>query len=201
MRLQVQLDCPVCKKSYYKAKSEYLRNLKKNRDNYCSLSCSSKATFERNLPKEKRSNYDISQHSKDLIDDYTDFRYVFKLIKGRMHKECKVSLNDLKEIWEYQKGICPYTGIKLKLMKHGYKFQDISKLRFEIASLDRVDSTKGYEKGNLCFVSTMVNFMKNNISVEDTVKFMFIMNKYLESKSEIDIISKVEDITGVRRSS
>ncbi len=112
-----------------------------------------------------------------------------------MHKGCNVSLDYLKRLWEFQEGICPYSGIKLKLMKHGYKFQDISKQRFEIASLDRIDSSIGYIEGNLCFVSTTVNFMKNNMNVDDIVEFCFIMRNHLESKNNLDIINNINKIS------
>jgi hypothetical protein len=194
-RLKIELECPVCKEKYLKDKSEFTRNAKKNRMNFCSLACSAKYSFRVKIPIEKNSNYDISQHSKNLIDEFTDFRYAFKTIKSRMHKGCDISLNDLKEIWELQNGICPYSGIKLKLMKHGYKFSDIAQSRFEIASLDRIDSSKGYEKGNLVFVSTTVNFMKNSCSVEEIVKFIFIMKEYLQNKTSEDIISEIEKYT------
>lgn len=191
MRLQVELTCPVCQKNYFKAKSEYIRNEKLKRISFCSLHCSGKHYFEINIPKDKQSNYDISKHSANLIDEYTEFRYAFKSIKQRMHKGCKISLEDLKQIWESQKGICPYSGVKLKLMKHGYKFQDIANNRFEIASLDRIDSTKGYEKGNLVFVSTLINFMKNNCTVEQTVDFIFIMSEFLKTKTKQEIITNI----------
>ena len=197
MRLKIELICPICNKSYFKDKSEYTRNHKLKRKNYCSINCSAKDTFERKLPKEKRSNYNISQHSNNAKDEFTDFRYVFKTLKIRMRKECKISLQDLKEIWELQKGICPYTGIQLKLMKHGKNFSDISLNRFEIASLDRIDSSKGYEKNNLCFVSIMINFMKNNLSVKDTVSFMRIITNYMNLKTNEDIIYSVEKYTNL----
>lgn len=196
-RLKIELICPVCTNSYLKDKSEFNRNLKKNRLNYCSLNCSAKATYKNKIPINKISTYNISQHCNNQKDEYTDFRYAFKLIKMRMKKECIISLNDLKEIWEFQKGICPYTGIQLKLMKHGYKFQDLTNERFEIASLDRIDSSKGYEKGNLCFVSTMINFMKNNMSVESTVKFLFQTSEFLKDKKDNDIVYAVKKFTEI----
>lgn len=196
-RLKVELTCPTCNEKYLKDKSEYIRNLQKNRISYCSLNCSAKASYVNKLPLEKKGNYDISKHCNNNKDEYTDFKYVFAILKRRMRKECNVSLHDLKEIWEYQKGICPYTGIQLKLITHGYKFQDISDERFEIASLDRIDSSKGYEKGNLCFVSIMVNFMKNNMSVESTVKFLFKILEFLKDKKDNDIVCAVKKFTEI----
>lgn len=192
MRKQINLTCPECNKEYSKDLSEYNRNIKKRRSSYCSLECASKTNFRRNPIK---SNFNISKYAANNVDMYTDFRYVFKSLKSRMHKKCEVSLNDLKEVWELQKGVCPYTGIKLKLIKHGYRFQDITDERFEIASLDRIDSSKGYEKNNLCFVSTMINFMKNNMSVESSVKFLFIIKEFLKDKTDNDIVCAVKKFT------
>ena len=45
------------------------------------------------------------------------------------------------------------------------------------ASLDRIDSNKGYIKGNVQFISTAINYMKNNMSNEDTVKLCKIIAK------------------------
>ncbi len=182
----IEVSCDNCGNNYLKLKKEYNRNIIKHRNNYCSKICKS---------KDKRVTYKISNHSNNRIDEYTDFKYVYKILKTRMKKECNVTLKDLKDLWEIQKGICPYTGISLKLIKHGYKFQDISKNRYDIASLDRIDSSKGYIKGNLCYVSTLVNFMKNNCSIEETVSFMFIIKNYLSDKKDDDIVCAVKKFT------
>ncbi len=42
---------------------------------------------------------------------------------------------------------------------------------FNLASLDRTDSTKLYEKGNVVFVSTPINYMKNTMSKKETIAF------------------------------
>lgn len=39
------------------------------------------------------------------------------------------------------------------------------------ASLDRIDSTKGYTKDNIMVISYMANRMKNNATIEQLVKF------------------------------
>ena len=47
------------------------------------------------------------------------------------------------------------------------------------ASLDRIDSSKGYEIGNVQFISTAINYMKNTMSHEDTLKLCeIIAEKY-----------------------
>lgn len=76
-------------------------------------------------------------------------------------------MNDLKEQWELQKGVCPYSKFQLEL-PNGTK-----KVHHSIrASLDRIDSSKGYIKGNIQFVSTMINLMKSTLSHDETVDFI-----------------------------
>ena len=55
---------------------------------------------------------------------------------------------------------------------------------YEKASLDRIDSSKGYTKDNVEFVSTSINYMKNSMSKEDTLELIQIIksNNY-ENKS------------------
>lgn len=78
-------------------------------------------------------------------------------------------------LWEKQKGVCPYTGIKLKLAEYKANHND----PIYTASLDRIDSNKGYIKGNVQFISTAINYMKNNMSNEDTIKLCKIIAKHV----------------------
>jgi hypothetical protein len=56
---------------------------------------------------------------------------------------------------------CYYTGMDLTLEAH----------KLNTISLDRVDSSKDYIEGNVVFCCSMVNKMKNNLSVEQFVNF------------------------------
>ena len=47
------------------------------------------------------------------------------------------------------------------------------------ASLDRIDSSKGYVIGNVQFISTALNYMKNNMSHNDTIKLCNIIAKHV----------------------
>lgn len=75
----------------------------------------------------------------------------------------KITLEDMQNQWEKQKGLCFYTGIPLQFTKHertpGDNFVHIS----VIASLDRIDSSKGYHKNNIVWTSKTVNKIKMNL--------------------------------------
>lgn len=61
--------------------------------------------------------------------------------------------------------ICPYLGIPLELhVPRGYS-------RTCIASLDRVDNSKGYEKGNIEVISHLANTMKSNATTGQLLNF------------------------------
>lgn len=59
---------------------------------------------------------------------------------------------------------CPYLGIKLTRHVNGGRQESN-------ASLDRIDNTKGYIKGNVQVISSKANFMKRNASIEELKTF------------------------------
>lgn len=105
-------------------------------------------------------------------DEFSQFRYHLRKAKSR-NEEFKLTLQDLKDVWDKQGGICPYTGIKLE----DYDYKPSSNSVYT-ASLDRIDSSKGYTKNNIQFVSKNINFMKNRLSHEETVEFCKIISKF-----------------------
>ena len=76
----------------------------------------------------------------------------------------------LKEIWEKQNGVCPYTGIKMLLPESSSKYHKIKSLKK--ASLDRIDSSVGYRCGNVEFVCYAVNLGKNNHTKSEMEEFV-----------------------------
>jgi hypothetical protein len=154
MSKKVELVCEVCKKTFNREKREQKRNEKIGRKTYCSRSCSGKGNIK-NIPEDKRGNVGFLK-SGSLTDDFTPFRYHLRQARYRK-REFDLTLEYLKEIWDLQKGKCIYTGIELKNWNyHGNN-------SIYTASLDRIDSSKGYVRGNVQFVSRNINLMKNNI--------------------------------------
>jgi hypothetical protein len=76
---------------------------------------------------------------------------------GKNNKRQPVDINiDIKYLWELfqeQNGKCKLTGLDIILPKTG---KDIC-----TASVDRIDSSKGYVKGNIQWVHQHINRMKN----------------------------------------
>lgn len=71
----------------------------------------------------------------------------------------KVDTDYLWSLFLKQKGCCALSGIKLVL---GLHYND----KFRTASIDRIDSTKGYVIGNIQWVHKSVNKMKMDLDQE-----------------------------------
>ena len=162
--------CDNCGIEFQKPQSEVNRNQKLSRKNFCSRTCVGKNNTKNFGDGSKR--YNISQHSGSRRDNLTKFRYHFRNISKRT-KELDVSVEDLKEVWENQKGICPYLGIELHLNSYG----KIKKDPITSASLDRIDSSKGYVKGNLQWISRAMNYLKNDMSEQQVFEIMDLIYK------------------------
>lgn len=149
--------CKNCGVEFEKPLTEIRRNEKLNRPNFCSRTCVGKNNIK-NFTNIK-NNYDISLHSSNRHDDLTKFRYHYRNILRR-NKLVEITIQDLKEKWELQDGICEFSGVKLILSS----YSKIHKNPIYTASLDRIDSDKGYIKGNIRWVSRAINYMKNNMT-------------------------------------
>jgi hypothetical protein len=172
------LICPLCNKEYYKTNSEINRNLKLNRLNFCSIKCASKYKLSLddhlNIYRNSKNN---KQHLKKLNNiskekSLYNFKYYLRsTIKTRQF--INLTTEYLKELWDKQKGICPYTNIKLIPQTLSKSIN--SNNPYEYASLDRIDSSKGYIEGNVEFVSLGINLLKNKYSKKVVINFLNII--------------------------
>ena len=148
--------CGNCGKEFEKPLTEITRNKKLNRPNFCTRTCVGK----HNVKNFGDKRFDLTTLGYDRYNnEYTKFRYHFRNIKKRNHI-IDVTIDDLKEQWEKQNGICEFSGINLILSS----YKKINKSPIDAASLDRVDNSKGYIKGNIRWVSRSINWMKNTMS-------------------------------------
>ena len=170
-RKQGECTCDNCGVIFKKPQSEITRNLNIGRKNYCTRSCAGFAN--RFNFGDKSSNYDISKHAGHLRDEFTPFRYHYRNCKKR-YKEFSIDLEYLKKIWDEQNGICPFSGIKLVLNSYTNIFKDS---RYA-ASLDRIDSKKGYVVGNVRWVSRAINHLKNDMDDNSLKEFLNIISEY-----------------------
>ena len=152
-----------------------------------------KIKIHRSTLHKQLHHYDIEVRNtrQASTDQYTPFRWYLrtavwdsakkrptKVNKIPKNKKNIITLKYLKFLWEKQKGICPYTGIKMKLFTHSlsrYKTNMKSDIRY--ASLDRIDANKPYAKGNVQFVAWPINYAKNDMSDKQMKRFIKLIRQ------------------------
>lgn len=87
------------------------------------------------------------------------------LVRGRT-LECRITVEDLEDVWIKQNGSCCLTGLPLSFPEVLYTNENKKK---GSASVDRIDSSIGYVKGNIQFVDKRINNMKQDLSQEEFI--------------------------------
>ena len=162
--MKVQLTCDTCGITFEREAKEVNRNRKNGRRTYCSFRCNGKANNE-HLPKGAHNE----NLKRSVNDEFSPFRLHMRNCK-KSGKPVEITLADLKDQWDSQKGICPYTGWKMKIMGNTNHKSQLPRTH-DRASLDRKNSLRGYTKDNIQFVSMMAQFAKN--SFDDDVLLGF----------------------------
>lgn len=174
----ITLECDECHKKFNRRFATYKYRCKKGvNKKFCSIKCSGIHSMK-NVPKDFFKNrYENSKHkwnianlSSNRKDEFSPFKSFITTCKNRKKQQLDINTTYLKQLWEKQNGICPYTGLKMILPKTTQEYAEIHSLKK--ASLDRIDSSRGYVKENVEFVCIFINFAKNNYSKQDVVSLL-----------------------------
>lgn len=150
----IKVNCSGCNKEFEIPRGRYTTRHKENNGvHYCNHSC-------------------FHRHKKGK----SPFGYFIDKSRSRNLYEYDITVDFLKELWERQNGKCPYTGIKMILPESKLSFRKCRSI--EKASLDRIDTTKGYLKGNVEFVCQGINFAKHDYSKEEVLQFINKIKNY-----------------------
>jgi hypothetical protein len=88
-------------------------------------------------------------------------------------QEFTLTVNDIVDFWNKQKGICPYTGRKMEL-EAGH---------LNTVSIERINSSVGYTKENTILVCQAINRMKSDFLFEDFFDLCSDVVKFLGDDS------------------
>jgi hypothetical protein len=170
-RKKTECMCDFCGNLFMKDLSEFKRNSLLGRKNFCSRSCAAKGL--QNFGDKR--NTTPPSHGR-LKDEFSNFREHMRRIRNR-DKVYNITVEYLKEIWDNQNGTCPYTGVKLIL-------KDFSNKKIDplfLASVDRIDSNKGYIIENIQWVSAPVNYLKSNLTHTQVIEMCKKIQEYHNS--------------------
>lgn len=105
--------------------------------------------------------------------------YITHLRLSAKNRDIEYLLNDIDLVkqWNKQKGICKFSGIHLSFDSTTYKNDGT-------ASLDRINSNKGYIKGNIQWVHKQTNIMKMKMSDKQFIKMCHKISKYQKLKTK-----------------
>ena len=168
------------KKKYYEKNKERLRDKarKYNKENeYSKKYYQSNKEHCRKINKEYRKKHKVrlqKLNSKTNKKAWADFNSPFwfsrrcSVIKARARaKELDFNLDSeyLKSIFPKNKK-CPALGIPFKVLDRYAKGKELQ----QKVSLDRIDSSKGYIKGNVQWVSLLANVIMSNATPDQVIQ-------------------------------
>jgi hypothetical protein len=161
--------CSKCEK--IKNLSEFYSSIrmKDKLDSYCKVCryahTKSRVKIERARRKEKIKNDPVYRENHLRVARESNVRNIHRIIFGRTRYralqrniEFNLTIEDII-IPEY----CPILGVKLVV--------GTAKDYEHSPSIDRIDNSKGYIKGNIAIISKKANSMKNSATLEELIKF------------------------------
>jgi len=124
--------------------------------------------------KKNRNSYESSCKKcrqlsvKNYLEKNNNLKKIFYTRVRNILKRSNVVDIDLRnyliQLWEEQEGKCYYTGIKMSLK--GY-----SKNEKTAMTVDRIDPNGGYTRGNIVLCCSIVNKIKQNLSINELLEW------------------------------
>lgn len=140
----MRIECDNCKKEF-----KYIGGLShfnRTKTHCCSIECAAKLQEKHGMSRR--------------IDKGTPNGKIYQIYSNAKKRSKKLNIDfniDLTDI-KIPK-ICPILGIELKL--------DNQKFEHNSPSIDRIDNSKGYIKGNIVIISDRANRMKRDSTFEE----------------------------------
>ena len=166
----VSLTCRCCSSAFVYAKKEFNRQTKLGRSSdefYCSKTCA-RSWKNSHRPEQEKAEFYKKQSERLRGNQYAKKgRFTHYLNKAR-HRRKDFDLDEeyLESIWT---GKCALTDISI--------IAESKRNSLISASLDRIDSTKGYIKGNVQFVAYGINLAKNSFSDNEVLAFINLLRE------------------------
>lgn len=175
-----EVICPICNKFYIRAHNKYhkptlkcrkcsqLENNKNKKFNGCSTIGDLTGTFFNSLKSKCKQR---NKNRNNTIEFNITMEYLWNLFL-KQDKKCALS------------------GLELNLLTYNRRSKTGKSVHPDTsvvsASLDRIDSSKGYVEGNVQWVHKVVNIMKNTLSDNDFIYFCKKITENNKSKENTE---------------
>jgi len=119
-------------------------------------------------------NFGKSKHCKKCNDQWNSSlipnRYWAAIICSAKARNLEFSLEreSMEEMLKFQKFRCALSGLEIGFSNH---WKEHNKPKGSTASIDRIDSSKGYIDGNVWWVNKQINMMKQSLTVDEFLYF------------------------------
>lgn len=157
----ITIKCFMCGKEKEITMARYRTKVKAGNRICCSKECAN------SCPRGKR----VSSVQRDL---QRALQNITTRIKRKGPIDCNIDLEYCLELYNKQKGLCYITNIPM-IGRYSTKENHSP---YQI-SIDRIDSSKGYLKGNVCLVCLAVNYGKNSFTLEQIKQFFCDIKTHL----------------------
>jgi len=164
----MNVNCDHCGRVFERQQCKINEGIKRGyQGNFCNRTCAN-----------RRRNKIYLQE-----DDDTHFRWFLARSKTRSNRlgrkiDSEITVEDLKNQWRKQSGICPYTGWQMLLPKNASGWNGEKSIKR--ASVDRIDSSKPYTPDNIHFVCLIANYAKNSFTEKELIDFCEAVAKRLK---------------------
>lgn len=124
--------------------------------------------------------------------------YWYSLKSGAARRGIEFDLS-IEEAWrqfQQQKGKCAVSGVEIRLVRN---YSTAPRRKHQTASLDRIDSTKGYSKGNVAWVHKAVQQMKWNFTITELVDWCGLIWRHRNEQARCGSVSSRKDRRSPKR--
>lgn len=157
------VECVYCNKEFSKDLKSIKRTEKYKTAHICSKICSGRYGA-----------------SKRYVNSRGFGFYHRTAMTGARLKNLEYNLDPkyIESVFIRQKGLCILSNIPMTMNHH--KLTKDKKSPY-YASIDRIDNSKGYIRGNIQFVCLGINYLRNTFSLDITKKFLTDIKSQFES--------------------
>ncbi len=168
---QEQLICTCCGETFSKPSKEVARQRARNpqRAFYCSRSCYARHVGQHNLGHHLGRGNPAVLDPGNRQDEFSPFRYFMRKARNRP-QHTDLDLCYLRDLWASQRGRCALSGIPLELPRNTLEWERRVRDPWK-PSLDRIDSSRGYIRGNVRYVAMIGNLAKQRFTDDELFEF------------------------------